>query len=216
MRMTRLTGVAITMAMIAAPAMAVITGSKHDFRAVGGGYPIAGVTDICSSCHVPHQPLMNVPLWGHALSTHTFQLYNTNAQYSGINTAAYNASPEAFSGSMSRACLSCHDGSVAVVGATFITQASANWMLYDNGAKVGGGTGVPDSGMKGSHPVAVNYNTVRTNQPTEYANIAADPDVHLEANLVQCTTCHNAHNEFARMLVKANTNSALCLTCHTK
>src|SRR5512142_1910499 len=62
--------------VVAGSAGAAITGSKHDFRAVGGGTPITGVTDICGSCHVPHRPLMNVPLWAHAFSTQDYYLYN--------------------------------------------------------------------------------------------------------------------------------------------
>ena len=51
-------------------AMAALVGSKHDF-APGGGTVISGVTESCKTCHVPHKPLMNVPLWAHTLSSYT-------------------------------------------------------------------------------------------------------------------------------------------------
>lgn len=224
MRMGMRALVAGAIATIAAgSASAAITGSKHDFRAVGGGTPIAGVTDICGSCHVPHRPLMNVPLWAHAFSTQDYYLYNSNASYIGPNTAAYDAasgSRNAFTGSMAKTCLGCHDGTVAVAGATFITTASSNWIMWDTDTNaagpVGGATGNVNLGLKGSHPVGVNYSTVQTNQPTEY-KATPTGSVVLENGRVQCVSCHNAHAKTAtKMLVEANTNSALCMECHTK
>lgn len=195
-----------------------ITGSRHDFRESGGGTPIPGITNICSTCHVPHQPLMAVPLWAHTLSTYSYYLYNTNPSYTGPNTQAYDPSPTNLSGSMSRACLSCHDGTVAVAGTTYIRRESDNWILFDeSGQRVGGqGSPNPTTGLRGSHPMAVNYATVRTAQPTEYNDISTHPSVKLENGKVQCTSCHNAHFKFPKMLVMPNVNSALCLVCHNK
>ncbi len=198
--------------LAAGQAFAAFAGSKHDFSATGGT-PIAGVTESCKACHVPHKPLMNVPLWAHALSSFTYNLYNTNAGYTGPNGAAYDASPASLAGSKSALCLSCHDGTVAVAGTTYVGTGNIMW---DNGAAAGKAN--PNNGMRGSHPIAVNYATVRTNQPTEYNDITADPAVKLAASKVQCTSCHNPHNKVAgtKMLVKANTASALCITCHNK
>lgn len=208
---------ALAVTLLASPSLwAGITGSKHDFREAGGGYPLPGITDICSTCHVPHKPLMSVPLWAHTLSSATYYLYNTNPSYTGPNTAAYDTSPAPLSGSMSRACLSCHDGTVAVAGTRYLTRDSSAWILYDENAQRVGGPGDPSTGLRGSHPIAVNYATVRANQPTEYSDISTHPSVKLERNKVQCVTCHNAHFKFPNMLVMANTNSALCLTCHNK
>lgn len=197
-------------------AFAALPGSKHDFTPTGGT-PITGVQDMCLTCHVPHKPKVNVPLWGHTLTTSTFQLYSTNAKYSGNNTAAYDASPSDLVGSRSRLCLSCHDGTVAVAGTTFLNTTDPSWMLYDDGLPVSGGAA--SVGLKGSHPVAVNYNTVRTNQPIDYKDISADQDVKLEDSKVQCTSCHNPHNKIpgTKMLAKDNSvGAALCLTCHNK
>ncbi len=160
---------------------------------------------------------MNVPLWAHALSTYQYNLYNANATYIGPNTAAYDASPTNLAGQRSRMCLSCHDGTVAVAGTTYVT--AVNNILWNDGAAAGGiGSPNPNNGLKGSHPIAVNYATVRTNQATEYKDISADPDVKLETNKVQCTSCHEPHNKVVgtKMLNKSNASSALCTTCHNK
>ncbi|MDA8244855.1 MAG: cytochrome c3 family protein [Elusimicrobia bacterium] len=198
------------------PLHAAIAGSKHDFRQTGGGFPITGVTEMCVTCHVPHRPLVNVPLWNHSISSYTYTLYNQNAEYASGNSAAYDASPSGLQNSKSRLCMSCHDGSVAVASSVKIQSASNNWILWDNGAAVANGSGTGNTGMKGSHPVAVNYATVQTANPTDYVAAASLVDVKLDAGKVQCTTCHNPHNKYNKMLVADNAGSALCLKCHIK
>ena len=196
--------------MFATSAQASISGSMHDFTATGVS-PIAGVTEICITCHIPHRPLQNVPLWNHALSGASLNLYNTNATYSSGNSAYYDSSPQAFTGSQSRACLSCHDGTLAVSGGVFIPTSDPVWILWDAGVAVAAGGA---NGLKGSHPVAVNYTTLQAANATEY-NAVITP-LQLENSRVQCTTCHNAHNKFPKMLVMSNAGSALCLKCHNK
>lgn len=196
----------------ASGARAAISGSSHDFTATGPN-PIAGVTEICVTCHVPHRPLQNVPLWAHALTAGSYNLYNSNASYSSGNSSHYDASPQAFTGSQSRACLSCHDGTLAVSGGVFITTADPVWILWDAGAAVAAGGA---AGLKGSHPVAVDYSTLLAANPTEYNAVATLAPVLLENSKVQCTSCHNAHNKFPKMLVMSNAGSALCLKCHNK
>ena len=49
------------------------------------------------------------------------------------------------------------------------------------------------------------------------ADWVEDSVVPLFGGKVQCATCHDAHDNTASpFLVKANTNSDLCLTCHDK
>lgn len=192
-----------------------IAGSAHDFTATGGT-PL-GADNLCVTCHTPHRPKLNVPLWAHDLTQSTFNLYNTNAAYSGNNTAAYDASPTALNGSRSRLCLSCHDGTVAVAGTTFIPQTDDHYIPFDNGAPVNAGVG--SNGLRGNHPVGVDYSQVKANQPSDFNDISADLDVKLENNKVQCTSCHNPHNKVVgtKMLVKNNSGgTALCITCHVK
>ena len=35
-------------------------------------------------------------------------------------------------------------------------------------------------------------------------------------NRVECISCHNPHASAAKLLIKSNQRSALCLTCHNK
>ncbi|MDA8244848.1 MAG: cytochrome c3 family protein [Elusimicrobia bacterium] len=199
--------IACALVLPARPARAVVAGSLHDFTAA----PYSLLT-TCSGCHVPHQTKTNVPLWAHATSTYTYTLYNQNAAYVVKSPAfTYDASPSALTGSKSLLCLGCHDGTVAVSGTNYITQASASWILYDAGAKVGGQASAnPSAGLKGSHPIGVVYQAVAG----KYNDISLDPDVKLDSTKVQCTSCHNPHNLFPKMLVKSG--AALCTTCHIK
>ena len=202
----------LVLSFISNPVFAGIAGSKHDFTATGGT-PIAGVSETCKTCHVPHKPKMNVPLWVHALSSYTYNLYNTNTGYGGSNGAAYDASPTSLASSKSVLCLSCHDGTVAVAGTTYVGTGNIMW---NDGAAAGGAN--PSNGLRGSHPIAVNYATVRANQVSDYNDITGNADVKLEASKVQCASCHNPHNKVVgtKMLVKSNLSSALCITCHNK
>ena len=173
------------------------------------------MTEVCVTCHWPHRPIQNVPLWSHTLSgaANTFNLYATNASYSGLNTALYSASPTNLANTQSRACLSCHDGTVAVAGASLILSTSVNWMLWNGGAPVAGG-GAANLGLTGSHPIGVTYAGIAP--AAEFNAIPGGSPVTLDAGKVQCTSCHNAHAPNPKMLVMSNAGSALCKVCHNK
>ncbi len=215
MRDARRLGAGIVLASsmaVAAPAAAgTIVGSAHDFSASGwsGG-------QICVACHTPHNASLavtNVPLWNHATTTTVFTLYSS---------PTLNATVSQPDGT-SKLCLSCHDGTVALdsfggtTGSTFMTGDS---LL---------GTSLADD-----HPVSITYNTALAtadgalaNPATQAVTIGAGTQqksgtiaaVMLRADKVQCASCHDVHNTFTNgghLLVKANSGSALCLTCHVK
>ena len=80
-----------------------IEGSAHDFSTNAWNVSRKGV---CSACHSAHNTDTNqiAPLWNHATSAATFTPYSS---------PTLNASVGLPSG-VSLACLSCHDGTVAV------------------------------------------------------------------------------------------------------
>ena len=87
--------------------------------------------------------------------------------------------------------------------------------------------------LRNDHPVGFAYTAAlvtQDRQDTGYATdqlvtpnpagYVGDQSVRLfgpSKNMVECGTCHNPHdNQYGKFLVKSNTNSALCTTCHLK
>ncbi len=198
-------------------AMAGITGSAHDFS----GFDFAG-GQICLPCHTPHngELVENAPLWNHALSTATYQLYNTPSMDATVGQPT----------GASKLCLSCHDGTVAVdsfggeEGTQFISAFNADADLTTD--------------LSNDHPISFIYDTalattdgalfdpatkVVTIGSGAFTRTGTIADVMLADNVLQCQSCHSVHNDFVAgtpisdALLKITIGgSKLCLTCHNK
>lgn len=205
-----------------------ISGSVHDFTA-NQNYWLAGATNtwvqynnLCGVCHTMHHagdPAV-APLWTHNTTTTAFTPYTSP-------TMAVTPGQPGYS---SMACLSCHDGSVAV---------------NDTGGKVQGGTGVyinagntaliaPSGDLTHTHPVGFSYVTAQAAQSDELNPVTTVvfnsggkniQNFMLFNGNMECATCHDIHR------VKGNSMnsgvmskvggtgarpSELCLTCHIK
>jgi hypothetical protein len=93
---------AATLLLFSSAINAQVAGSPHDLSALPG----ATSNEVCVYCHTPHGADINapVPLWNKTLPT------GTNYQrYSDLETSTLDGQ-EAPVGSVSLACLSCHDG----------------------------------------------------------------------------------------------------------
>jgi len=183
-----------------------ITGSAHDFSQ--GTYNVS--TEICNVCHTPHNAGSElVPLWNHATTTATFTLYTSST----LNAAL--GQPEG----VSKACLSCHDGTVAIdsfggnTGSTSLASTDEHYLGTD---------------LKNDHPISFTYDTTLASADgglydpatqnsgiTTSGTIATDM---LVSDKLECSSCHDVHNSsgLSDLLVKSNAESALCLTCHDK
>lgn len=94
-------------------AQAGVVGSKHDFTAGGSAQRTttdAVTTEVCVFCHTPHGSATTapVPLWNKRLPDG-----GSYTRYSSLNLPSF-TSAEAPVGSVSLACLSCHDGTQAM------------------------------------------------------------------------------------------------------
>ena len=87
-------------------ALADIAGSAHDFSLESWS-----TNDICGPCHTPHNSVSGgAPLWNHTNTT-----YSTWTMYDNTNGTQNSTVPAANAlGAVSKACLSCHDGTTAV------------------------------------------------------------------------------------------------------
>ncbi len=182
-----------------------ITGSDHDFSSSGwsGG-------EICIVCHTPHHAdntVSDAPLWNHEVTTATFTPYSSSTLNATVGQ------PDG----VSKLCLSCHDGTVAI----------DNFGGTTNGSNMINGNELIGTDLSDDHPVSFTYDATLASadggvyDPTT-ANSGLgstiDSDM-LTDNKLQCSSCHDVHNgpgAADKLLVMSNANSALCLTCHNK
>ena len=155
--------------LAAVSAQAGVVGSKHDFTAGAGTAPGGGaqgttsVTDeVCVFCHTPHGSATGapVPLWNKVLSTGSY------TRYSSLNLPSF-TSTEAAVGSVSLACLSCHDGTQAmdvVLNQPGSSGYNAGGAEIDAGAidamvGVPAGAPLPNLGtdLSNDHPISMQY-----------------------------------------------------------
>jgi cytochrome c553 len=96
--------------LVAQNAVAGIANTKHNLTATGSANQFSGTAEICVFCHTPHgsDTSAAVPLWNRKLSTPAS--YTT---YDSLGTSTLDGSTAPV-GSVSIACLSCHDGTQAM------------------------------------------------------------------------------------------------------
>jgi hypothetical protein len=154
--------------LLAASAHAAgITATKHNLSTTGTGtnHVTTGTDQICVFCHTPHGSNTSaaVPLWNKNIpTTATYQLYST------LNTSSLNGEVLAV-GSVSMACLSCHDGTQAMdnmmnaPGAGGFNASGARpagWVWTGANQTAGSLTGaITNLGadLKNDHPIGIAY-----------------------------------------------------------
>lgn len=200
MRRILISSAVAVLAVFVAVVLADISGSDHDFSGQGwsGG-------EICIVCHTPHKAdttVTDAPLWNHEVTVATFTLYSSSTLDATLGQ------PDG----ISKLCLSCHDGTVAIdafggkSGSSYITGSALI------------GTDISDD-----HPISFTYNTAlatadgglydpSTQSSGLGSTIAADM---LFSDKLECASCHDVHDDtYEPFLIKSNAGSALCLTCH--
>jgi predicted CXXCH cytochrome family protein len=201
--------VAIAFAAYASIASAAISASKHDFT-VGYGSATTTETQSCKFCHAPHgsnDAYSVVALWNRAS--------NLSASYTTYSTAGVPAGDITLSNN-TRACLSCHDGSVTI------------GQVYNNGtpatlfSALVGITNLANLGvtLANDHPVdmvyagGTGYAAITAGTPSTVAGMPLG-----SGDRMMCTTCHDVHDAavggFPFMLRADPAGSAICIACHT-
>jgi len=102
--------VGLTLVSLSSVAMAGIANTKHNLGATGTFNYTTSTTEICVFCHTPHggDTSAAVPLWNRTLNATSS--YTT---YSQLGTSTLDSKSTSI-GSVSLACLSCHDGTQAM------------------------------------------------------------------------------------------------------
>lgn len=167
---------------LSSAAMASVLHTKHNFSssntggAFGGGTArssnsTSDTTEICVFCHTPHgaDQTAYAPIWNRAQTTATF------VRFSSLNRWSFDAK-EAPVGTVSLACLSCHDGTQAVssmintpgsdtTGSLAMNQFSAMSELVPANGPMNtrnGGTSLGDmiylgTDLSNDHPISMQY-----------------------------------------------------------
>ena len=218
--MKKALGLAVLMLFAVSTAQAQVgnvAATDHNMTAVAGltnGNPITTTDNqVCVYCHAPHDNVSTTGLlWNKAVpAPGSFDPY--------VNTATMDSDPSGGPGPESLLCLSCHDGVTAVDealgGTVLLVAADAGYIGTD---------------LKNDHPVGIQYATAHADvtsgalyDPATTAsgvgtgNIDTDMLRGAANDQVECSSCHDPHTTLqANFLVKANTASALCTTCHAK
>lgn len=197
-----------------------VTGTKHDLTLVANTVHQTSTAQICVFCHTPHAASLTAqPLWNRDASVPAYQMYNSTWSSTIDMTVA--GTPQG----VSLACLSCHDGTVALdafqnapgpgggvagsEGYTFFNAGPGNVFPPASFAMLG-----PD--LTNDHPISVTYDNTVTGD-TAFRDPATFTNVQLANNAVECSSCHNPHNNSNGLFLRgSNAASALCLECHIK
>lgn len=228
-----------------------IKGTAHDLRSgqpagdvygandTGNKYGGAGgdLNRICVWCHAPHHTLRPadvagdidyLPLWNHTTTTMVYQTYSNGADEPADPSHASTSEVLANQpGSVSKLCLSCHDGSVAVNEYGFAPGdiKSSGVRKGDTPRFITSQYKIGEAGdLTNHHPIGFAYADVeavddeiqRASAPMNTFYTIGDL---LWAGKMECTTCHDVHNtknSGEKFLWKSDEESGFCLTCHLK
>ncbi|MBI1749333.1 MAG: hypothetical protein HY234_06385 [Acidobacteria bacterium] len=181
-----------------------VISSVHNLSASGPGSVTSQQPQVCIFCHTPHSSLVaEKPLWNHQLSIQSYSLYASST----LNASLLQP------GQISKQCLSCHDGTVA------LGQTVANGLIPTQGTP---------------RPSAVLGTDLRNDHPITFALVddgqlvpsllqsppsTGDPAVLLQNNWIECVTCHDPHVPdrdpvVHKFLTRSNANGSICLACH--
>lgn len=198
-----------------------IIGTAHDLSATGLNH-VTHSTEVCIFCHTPHgsptginQP---IPEWNHVTTTVQFVMYNS---------PTLKGTPDAQPLGPSLACLSCHDGTIALgavheapIGGGQNDYSQAEGGVNRSSGMMQGANQVGRDLSKG-HPVSITYRddlNRSLRHASELVGVRLYP-TNAPGGRVQCASCHDPHNfgnvgGTAPFLRVTKQGSSLCLSCH--
>ena len=232
------TGILLT---IPAITQAGIIGSPHDFSGESWNTRAADQHTVCSVCHTPHHADATAgPLWNHTSTSGGFTMYSLSSPGAKIKYT-----PESGPAAASLACLSCHDGTIAVNSYGGSPSPGASGTIT-NSANL-------TKDLSHSHPISLTYDTTLASPTKDKwlfnpdtttvtppvsggGAFVSGSDMSLNGFLlngnhrVECSSCHDVHNQEGSpfdisnnpKLVKIvgvdanNDGSLLCRACHNK
>lgn len=203
----------VTGSLLVLPAtmQAGILGSPHDFSGESWNVQPSDNNSVCGTCHTPHHADSTVvPLWSHKTTDSTFKMYDN----ANVAVADLQATTDGEPAGVSKACLSCHDGTVAVNtygGVGNYTTWGGVGVTITNTALLG-------TDLTHTHPISMDYDASLSGNGVGQDRWIFDPDTTevltpdsgtfvagndmtingflLNGNhRVECSSCHDVHNQ---------------------
>jgi predicted CXXCH cytochrome family protein len=202
----------VCMLLVASAAFALVAGSKHDLTAYTGS-----TLSSCMYCHAPHNTAVGAPLWNKTMTGAAF----TN--YVLTNPGGVIGAP----GTYSLVCLTCHDGTLnigdTISNGTLVLSGTGNGTVALNAGNLDSGVAFIGTDLRSSHPVGVDYNAARAGLKA-IDGAGANPIVTTGKRWqvygaaapfkVECSSCHNPHNEIAGTKMLKDVLATICSDCH--
>ncbi len=182
-----------------------VVDSPHNLSAFGpGSVRASSEAQVCIFCHAPHNSSPVKPLWNRAMPVDAYAIYTSRA---------LDASPGQPTG-MSKMCLSCHDGTIAL-GA--VVSRPMPIQMAGGVTTMPAGPGLIGTDLRDDHPISFRYDASLAAADPKLRDPSLLPhEISLDANSeLQCTSCHDAHNNIhGDFLVMSNVGAQLCVQCH--
>lgn len=214
-----------------------VLNTKHNLSTSGTG-TIKGSSEqeVCAFCHIPHNSQPGKPLWNRQMPSSSYTMYTSTylerSNYPIPNDlGSSNDSP----GQLSRQCLSCHDGTIAIGGIYAIRGTVLGSALSVNDTNPDGTMKATASGYIGTdlrvhHPVGFEYDssvTIPFGSGVKTIELKTTPTSPVKlysisgTNYVECASCHDPHTENTKFLRVDVGNhgqnvSQTCVSCHQK
>jgi hypothetical protein len=168
-----------------------LEGTEHDFTEHNPSNPTPGSNTVdvglCTFCHTPHRAYTTRLLWNHTLSAAAYTWNDATETTGGTPLPSFDATWQG----VSKNCLSCHDGTVALGDVAWFAAAPRTGVdaildhQHDDPNDPGRiAAGAAAGNMNGNHPVAFpyplgnaisTYNSVTTGTNVITAEFIADP-----------------------------------------
>ncbi|MBM4135921.1 MAG: hypothetical protein FJ241_03725 [Nitrospira sp.] len=209
-------------------AIAGVKDTKHNLSVSGPGEIIAvEETQICKFCHTPHNSSPAYPLWSHQLSAVVNYI-----NYWSPTLQSYSEGAAPPIDGLSKLCLSCHDGTVAL-GAVAACREDIDMVIIPgiidaSGKLLPGAAGYIGTDLSGGHPISILFDENlknKRNAETELCHLnwpLTDNDVKRYPTQggygVQCPSCHDPHGSKgvpdAPPFWRKGTHDDVCNVCH--
>lgn len=223
---------------IAGTVQAGVVNTQHNFSTTGTGtIKATGEQEVCVFCHIPHSAQVGTPLWNRSMPAAAYTMYNSDyLRRMNYPAPASLGTTVGTPGTLSRQCLSCHDGTVAV-GSVYMVRGTllGSTQIAMSGVTGTGTMPVAAAGyigtdLRGHHPVGIEYNHLITKNfgsGSRSIELLATPGAAIKLytysgkQYVECSSCHDPHTENNKFLrVSGGTHGAnvygTCTSCHDK